>query len=91
MNCFMCKGSLENKETTFKVEVDGHMIIVKSIPSHVCSQCGETSYSDDVLRQLERIVNDAKLTETEVAIANFQQVMVAWGDNMKPLCVKYNE
>ena len=77
MNCFMCKGYLENKETIFKVEVDGHMIIVKNVPSHVCSQCGETSYSDDVVRQLERIVNDAKLAKTEVAIVNFQQVRVA--------------
>lgn len=77
MNCFICKGSIENRETTFMVEMDGQIIIVKNVPSHVCSQCGETSYSDDVVRQLERIVNDAKLAKTEVAIVNFQQVRVA--------------
>ena len=60
MNCFMCKGYLENKETTFKVEVDVQMIIVKNIPSHVCIQCGETSYSDDVVRQLEKTAHTFK-------------------------------
>ena len=60
MSCFMCKGYLENKETTFKVEVDRHMIIAKSVPSHICSQCGKTSYNDDGVRQLEKMAHTFK-------------------------------
>lgn len=77
MSCFMCKGQLENKETTFMVEIDGRIVIVKNVPSHVCRQCGETSYDNEVTKRLEEIVNQAKLLKTEVAIVNFKSVMVA--------------
>jgi len=77
MSCFMCKGQLEAKETTFMVEIDGRIVIVKNVPSHVCRQCGDTSYDNDVTKRLEEIVSQAKLLKTEVAIVNFKSVMVA--------------
>ena len=52
----MCKGQLEKKETTFMVEIDGRMVIVENVPSHVCCQCGETSYDNEVTKRLEEIV-----------------------------------
>ena len=42
--CFMCKGDLENKKTTFMVELDNCIIIIKNVPSQICKQCGEVSY-----------------------------------------------
>lgn len=48
MNCFMCKGKLEEKNTTFMVELDNCIIIIKNVPSLVCEQCGEVSYSNEV-------------------------------------------
>lgn len=77
MNCSICKGQLEKKETAFMVESDGCIVIVKNVPSCVCSQCGETSYNNEVTKQLEEIVNQAKLLKTEVAIVNFKSVKVA--------------
>ena len=45
----MCKGKLENKNTTFMVELDNCIIIIiKNVPSQVCKQCGEVSYSKEV-------------------------------------------
>lgn len=31
MNCFMCKGKLEEKNTTFMVELDNCIIIIKNV------------------------------------------------------------
>ena len=56
MNCFMCKGDLENKNTTFMVELDNCIIIIKNVPSQVCKQCGEVSYSNEVAKQLEKLL-----------------------------------
>ena len=53
MTCFMCRGDVEDKLTTFMVEVDGCIIIVKGVPSHVCTQCGEISYDTNVVMRLE--------------------------------------
>ena len=71
MECLMCKGHLENKLTTFMVELDNCIIIVKNVPSQVCSQCGEVSYSNDVTKQLEKIVSSLKTAITEIAIVNY--------------------
>jgi YgiT-type zinc finger domain-containing protein len=56
MNCLMCKSRLEDKATTFMVDLETCIVIVKNVPSQVCDQCGEVSYSDVVARCLEKIV-----------------------------------
>ena len=71
MKCLMCKGHLEDKLTTFMVDLDNCIIIVKNVPSQVCSQCGEVSYSDDVTKHLEKIVNTLRNVITEIAILNY--------------------
>lgn len=71
MKCLMCKGHLEDKLTTFMVDLDNCIIIVKNVPSQVCSQCGEVSYSDDVTKHLEKIVSTMRNVITEIAILNY--------------------
>jgi YgiT-type zinc finger domain-containing protein len=74
MTCFVCKGSLEDKATTFMVDLDNCIVIIKNVPSQVCAQCGETSYSNDVARQLERIVSAVKSAAfTEIAVVNYEE------------------
>ena len=45
---------------------------MKNVPSQVCSQCGEVSYSDEVAAKLERIVKAVRKAVSEVAIVNYQ-------------------
>ena len=71
MACFMCKGKYEDKFTTFMVEIERSVIIVRNVPSQVCKQCGETSYSDDVARRIETIVNALKNTISEISVVSY--------------------
>ncbi|MEN6411203.1 MAG: type II toxin-antitoxin system MqsA family antitoxin [Veillonellales bacterium] len=71
MICFMCKGHLENKESTFMVDLGNCIVIVKNVPSQVCSQCGEVSYSNETAKQLEKIVNAMRTSITEIAVIKF--------------------
>ena len=71
MNCLMCKGKLENKNTTFMVELDNCIIIIKNVPSQVCKRCGEVSYSDEVAKQLEVLVNTVRNSITEITVINY--------------------
>ncbi|GHU68055.1 hypothetical protein FACS189447_10520 [Spirochaetia bacterium] len=72
MTCFMCKGALANNYSTFMADLEQCIIIVKKVPSQVCIQCGEVSYSNEVARQLEQIVRHVKETfNTEVAVVNY--------------------
>ncbi len=69
--CFMCKGDIENKTTTFMVDLESCIVIVKNVPSHVCSQCGEVSYSNDVAKKLEKIVNSVRDKMIEITVINY--------------------
>ena len=71
MRCVFCKGTLEEKPSAFTVELGERIVVVKNVPSHVCSQCGEVSFSDDVYRELEKVVEQFRYTITEVAIVNY--------------------
>ena len=71
MNCIMCKGNLVDKKTNFIADLGDCIIIVKDVPSQVCSQCGEVSYSHEVALQLEKIVNQLKSTMTEIAVVHY--------------------
>jgi YgiT-type zinc finger domain-containing protein len=72
MTCFLCKGTLRDDYSTFMADVGSSIIIVKNVPSQVCAQCGEVSYSDAVARQIEQIVDTAKKTaNTEIAVLKF--------------------
>ncbi len=73
MNCFMCKGKLEEKNTTFMVELDNCIIIIKNVPSLVCKQCGEVSYSNEVSKQLEKLVSAVRNSITEITIINYSE------------------
>ena len=77
MTCFMCKGELENKKTTFMTEINNCIIIVKNVPSQVCKQCGDVTYNDDVAKKLEEIVNSVKDAITEITVINYNSEFVA--------------
>ena len=55
------------------VDLENCIIIVKNVPSFVCKQCGETSYSDKVAQELEKIVASMRNTLTEIAVVNFNK------------------
>ena len=70
--CFLCKGHLVNELTTFMVDLGNCIVIVRNVPSLVCSQCGETSYTDEVAERLEQIVNSVRNSMTEIAVVNYK-------------------
>ena len=77
MKCFICKSHIEDKLTTFMTDLENCIIIVKNVPSQVCSQCGEVSYSHNVAVQLEKIVNVMRTGITEIAVVSYSDKVVA--------------
>ena len=46
MDCFMCKGDLEEKKVNYIVDLEKTIIIIKGVPAKVCKQCGEQYFDD---------------------------------------------
>ena len=52
-------------------------IYIKNVPSQVCKQCGEITYSNEVAKQLEKLVNSVRNSITEITVINYTE-KVAW-------------
>lgn len=74
MTCFFCKGNMEAGTTTYMEDLGNCIVIIKNVPCHKCSQCGEVTYSGTTMKQIERIITQLKNTLTEVAIVNYPNV-----------------
>ena len=72
MKCFFCKGALEEARTKFIVDLGECVVIVKNVPAMVCKQCGEKSFDDETMEQLEKIVDAVRNSLVrEVAIVEY--------------------
>jgi len=60
--------------TTHVVNYNGCLIVIKNVPCEECAQCGEVEYSDEVMKQLETIVNNAKKLLQEFSIIDYSKV-----------------
>ena len=71
-NCTFCKGTTKDGFSTFTVDLENCVIVIRNVPSQICEQCGETSYSTEVMQQLFRIAQDVRHNMTEIIIVNYQ-------------------
>lgn len=71
MNCFMCKGHLEDGFVNHIVDTNGKIIILKNVPAKVCTQCGEYYLSNEVALSVERIIETTEDTPLEIVVINY--------------------
>lgn len=64
MRCLFCGGRMEPKiiDVSERVEEQGKFVryFVTDVPAQVCHQCGETTYSPDVVRKLETVAKQVR-------------------------------
>ena len=72
MTCFFCGGDMEKKATTYTVEIEGVLYIVKNVPSNVCKQCGEVAFDDDVFKRLHKIIKEMKSSTSEMVVSTYK-------------------
>lgn len=74
----MCSACfLDNKictKTTFTVEYDNCIIVVRNVPCLECQICGEVTFSDEVAARLEQIVNSAKTVLQDISVIVYSKV-----------------
>ena len=73
MNCFMCKGILEEKKVNYVVDLGDTIIIIKGVPARVCTVCKEQYFNDEISENIEKIVEQLKRLKTEVTVVNYSE------------------
>ena len=70
--CTFCKGTLRDGISTFTVDLGNCIVIIRNVPSQICTQCGETYYSTEVMHQLYNIAQSMQQSMTEIAVVNYR-------------------
>lgn len=71
MNCFKCKSDLTEKKVNYVVNLENTIIIIKGVPASVCEECGEQYFSDEIAKNIEKIVNHLQKLATEITVVNY--------------------
>ena len=75
MNCFKCKGKLEEKNINYMVDLENTIIIIKGVPAKICSECKEQYFNDETSANIERIVSKLKDLSTEITIISYKEIV----------------
>ncbi|MEW6200426.1 MAG: type II toxin-antitoxin system MqsA family antitoxin [bacterium] len=72
MKCVICKiGETVPGTATVTLERDSATIVVKSVPARVCNNCGEEYVDEEVMRSLERTVQEAARNGVQVDVREY--------------------
>lgn len=71
--CVFCKGDLKPSTTTYTVNINGNIIIIKNVPCEECQQCGEQYFTTNVTRHIENLVNQVKNALSEITIVDYNK------------------
>lgn len=73
MKCVICKqGSTEPGFTSVILEREGMILIVKSVPADICSNCGESYVGSEVTREILRLAKTALQTGVQLEICSYK-------------------
>lgn len=61
-------------KTTFTVEYQECIIVVRNVPCLECPICGEVTFTDEVSKRLEKLVNAAKSVLQEISVIDYSKV-----------------
>ncbi|MCL2443788.1 MAG: YgiT-type zinc finger protein [Treponema sp.] len=72
MKCGICKAEMEEKTVTYTEDINQGVIVIRHIPAHVCSECGNKWYNGTVAAQIESMI-DRFVTSigSEVSVINY--------------------
>lgn len=68
MTCTFCGGSAEKAVTEYIEKQGNYIVVIKNVPCDKCTQCGETYFSDDVVRNIEKILDTIKYISSELTV-----------------------
>jgi len=72
--CAICGGNTRPGVTTFTVDLQSGVVVVRGVPALVCTQCGEAWLEEPVVAKLETIVEDARLRRVVVEVTEWPEV-----------------
>ena len=74
MRCMKCGAATVQGTTSDVFDVGEGVIVIRNIPCRKCTECAEVIYSGKVIRALEKIIERATQTLSEIAVIDFAKI-----------------
>ena len=71
--CPLCGGLKKQGTTTFTVDMEDTLVVIRNVPATICSLCGNEWLSDEVATNVERIVEEAKNIHRQVEVTQYRK------------------
>ena len=72
MKCGICKAEMEETTVTYTEDIAQGVIVIRHVPAHVCTECGNKWYSGIVAAQIESMVDRfIDSIGSEVSVINY--------------------
>ena len=68
--CPLCNGNIKPGTTTFSLDLQSGVIVVRKVPAHICQQCGEEWLDDEQAANLEKIVARARQQNVQLEMVS---------------------
>ena len=72
--CNACFDKKRKSKTTFTVEYNNCIILIKNVPCLECEICGEVFFDDNVSQRIEELVENAKKLMQEISVIDYGKV-----------------
>ena len=69
--CPLCGGAKIKSTTTYSVDIETGVVVVRNVPCLMCIRCGEEWIDRKAAEKLESIVNEAKIRGLQTEILSF--------------------
>ena len=74
MKCGICKAEMDETTVTYTEDIDQGVVVIRHVPAHVCTECGNKWYSETVASQLEKMIDRfVSSAGAEVSVINFEK------------------
>jgi YgiT-type zinc finger domain-containing protein len=76
MKCGICKAEMEEKSVTYTEDLEQGVVVIRHVPAHVCTECGNKWYSGAIVAELEKLIDKYEsLSGSEVSVINFSKLV----------------
>ncbi len=69
-----CPGHYERERTAQALRFPNTLIVIDDIPADVCDICGDTLYTAEVARRLDRVMRERPATSATVPLYRYEEV-----------------
>ena len=74
--CPLCQGEKKTGYTTYSVDLDFGVVVVRKVPAQICGQCGEEWIGAKTAKTLENIINSARQRHEQLEVIPFESAFV---------------